>query len=85
MDIAPYVLALKHAIPGRVVINDGSMQFTAEDLPLGGIDASRNQGEHGFRRLGQARAALHQTRLDLAALADLRPATPDACNARWSF
>jgi coniferyl-aldehyde dehydrogenase len=67
---------LAHTTSGGVTVNDIAMHFLAEELPFGGVGASgmgAYHGEHGFRRFSHARAVFHQTRLDVAGLAGLRP------------
>lgn len=67
---------LSRTLSGGVTVNDVAMHFLAEGLPFGGVGESgmgAYHGEHGFRRFSHARAVLHQTRLDFAGIAGLRP------------
>jgi coniferyl-aldehyde dehydrogenase len=75
-DSAEQDAVLTRTISGGVTVNDVLMHFLAEDLPFGGVGESgmgAYHGEHGFHRFSHARAVFHQTRLDLAGLAGLRP------------
>jgi coniferyl-aldehyde dehydrogenase len=68
------VLARTHS--GGVCVNDVIMQITNDDLPFGGIGPSgmgHYHGFDGFRTFSHARAVFHQTGLDVASLAGLRP------------
>jgi coniferyl-aldehyde dehydrogenase len=76
------VLARTHS--GGVTVNDVGMHFLAEELPFGGIGASgmgAYHGETGFHRFSHARAVFHQSRLDVAGWAGMRP--PYGKRLRW--
>jgi coniferyl-aldehyde dehydrogenase len=76
------VLARTHS--GGVAVNDVGLQFLAEELPFGGIGASgmgAYHGEYGFQRFSHARAIFHQSRLDVAGWAGMRP--PYGRRLRW--
>lgn len=75
-DRAEMQRVLAHTICGGVTVNDIAMHFMAHELPFGGVGASgmgAYHGQHGFLRFSHARAVFHQTRLDVAGLAGLRP------------
>lgn len=58
-------------VSGSLVLGDVIMQYTAEDLPFGGVGASgmgRYHGKDGFRTFSNARAVYRQAIPDLAAL-----------------
>ena len=63
---------LQHGtVSGSLVLGDVIMQYTAEDLPFGGVGASgmgRYHGFDGFRTFSNARAIYRQAIPDLAAL-----------------
>jgi coniferyl-aldehyde dehydrogenase len=76
------VLARTHS--GGVAVNDVGLQFMAEELPFGGVGASgmgAYHGEYGFQRFSHARAVFHQSRLDVAGWAGMRP--PYGKRLRW--
>ena len=76
------VLARTHS--GGVTINDVGMNFLAEELPFGGVGASgmgAYHGEYGFQRFSHPRAVFHQSRLDVAGWAGIRP--PYGRRLRW--
>jgi coniferyl-aldehyde dehydrogenase len=75
---------LAHTHSGGVTVNDVGMHFLAEELPFGGVGASgmgAYHGEQGFHRFSHARAVFHQSRLDVAGWAGLRP--PYGRRLRW--
>jgi coniferyl-aldehyde dehydrogenase len=76
------LLARTHS--GGVAVNDVGLQFLAEELPFGGVGASgmgAYHGEYGFHRFSHARAIFHQSRLDVAGWAGMRP--PYGRRLRW--
>lgn len=61
---------------GGVTVNEMTFHCAADDLPFGGIGASGTgayHGVHGFREFSHARAVYRQSRVDVAALAGMRP------------
>lgn len=71
---AAHVLA--HTTSGGVTLNDVVMHVAQEDLPFGGVGPSGMGAYHGidgFRTFSHARAVFTQSRIDVAALAGLRP------------
>jgi len=67
---------LTHTTSGGVTVNDVVMHVAQEDLPFGGVGPSGMGSYHGidgFRRFSHARSIFTQSRIDVAALAGLRP------------
>jgi coniferyl-aldehyde dehydrogenase len=67
---------LAHTTSGGVTVNDVVMHVAQEDLPFGGVGPSGMGSYHGidgFRRFSHARSIFTQSRVDVAALAGLRP------------
>ncbi|MBM4203473.1 MAG: coniferyl aldehyde dehydrogenase [Gammaproteobacteria bacterium] len=67
---------LAHTTSGGVTVNDVVMHVAQEDLPFGGVGPSGMGSYHGidgFRRFSHARSIFTQSRIDVAALAGLRP------------
>lgn len=61
----------RETVSGSLVLNDVIMQYTANDLPFGGVGGSgmgRYHGIDGFRTFSNARAVYRQAKPDLAAL-----------------
>ena len=61
----------RETVSGSLVLNDVIMQYTADDLPFGGVGGSgmgRYHGIDGFRTFSNARAVYRQAKPDLAAL-----------------
>ena len=61
----------RETVSGSLVLNDVVMQYTAEDLPFGGVGQSgmgRYHGRDGFRNFSNARAEYRQAFPDLGAI-----------------
>ncbi len=71
---------LSHTTSGGVTVNDVIMHVAQEDLPFGGVGPSgmgAYHGRDGFRTFSHARSVFRAPRVDLAALAGLRPPYTD--------
>ncbi|MGE0624562.1 MAG: coniferyl aldehyde dehydrogenase [Pseudomonadales bacterium] len=67
---------LTHTTSGGVTVNDVVMHVAQEDLPFGGVGPSgmgAYHGHDGFRTFSHAKAIFTQSRIDVAALAGLKP------------
>jgi coniferyl-aldehyde dehydrogenase len=67
---------LSRTTSGGVTVNDVVMHVAQEDLPFGGVGPSgmgAYHGHDGFRTFSHAKAIFRQSRVDVAALAGLRP------------
>ena len=67
---------LTHTTSGGVTVNDVVMHVAQEDLPFGGVGPSGMGAYHGldgFRTFSHAKAVFTQSRIDVAALAGLKP------------
>lgn len=67
---------LSHTTSGGVTVNDVVMHVAQEDLPFGGVGPSGMGSYHGvdgFRRFSHARSIFTQSRIDVAAMAGLKP------------
>ena len=67
---------LTRTISGGVTTNDVIFHVSMDDLPFGGVGPSGMGSYHaveGFREFSHARAVYHQTKVDVAKLAGLRP------------
>ncbi len=67
---------LDRTISGGVTVNDVVFHVSMDDLPFGGIGPSgigSYHGPEGFREFSHARSVFHQTKLDVAGLAGLKP------------
>lgn len=75
-DAAEERNVLTHTTSGGVTVNDVVMHVAQEDLPFGGVGPSGMGSYHGidgFRRFSHARSIFTQSRIDVAALAGLKP------------
>ncbi|MGF7147130.1 acyl-CoA reductase-like NAD-dependent aldehyde dehydrogenase [Sphingomonas zeicaulis] len=75
-DHAEERLVLDRTISGGVTVKDVLFNVSREDLPFGGIGASgmdHYHGQDGFRTFTHAGAVYRQPKLDIAALAGLKP------------
>ena len=67
---------LDRTISGGVTLDDVLFHISMEDLPFGGVGPSgmgAYHGHDGFRTFSHARAVFRQSRIDVAALAGLKP------------
>ncbi len=67
---------LTRTTSGGVTVNDVVMHVAQEDLPFGGVGPSgmgAYHGHDGFRTFSHAKAIFTQSRIDVAALAGLKP------------
>lgn len=67
---------LDRTISGGVTLDDVIFHVSQEELPFGGIGPSgmgAYHGEAGFRTFSHARSIFHQSRLDVAKLAGMKP------------
>ena len=67
---------LDRTISGGVTVNDVVFHVSMEDLPFGGVGPSgigSYHGAEGFREFSHARSVFHQTKVDVAGLAGLKP------------
>lgn len=67
---------LNRTISGGVTVNDVIFHISMEDLPFGGVGPSgigAYHGPEGFREFSHARSVYHQTKVDVAGLAGLKP------------
>ncbi len=75
-DVAEERNVLTHTTSGGVTVNDVVMHVAQEDLPFGGVGPSGMGSYHGidgFKRFSHARSIFTQSRIDVAALAGLKP------------
>ena len=75
-DAAEERRVLERTISGGVTVNDVIFHVSMEDLPFGGIGPSgmgAYHGRDGFRTFSHAKAIYRQPRIDVAALAGIRP------------
>jgi coniferyl-aldehyde dehydrogenase len=75
-DSAEERTVLSHTTSGGVTVNDVIMHVAQEDLPFGGVGPSgmgAYHGHDGFRTFSHAKSIFTQTRVNVAALAGLRP------------
>lgn len=75
-DAAEERRVLTHTTSGGVTVNDVVMHVAQEDLPFGGVGPSgmgAYHGHDGFKTFSHAKSVFTQSRVDLAALAGLRP------------
>ena len=67
---------LSHTTSGGVTVNDVIMHVAQEDLPFGGVGPSGMGAYHGydgFKTFSHAKSVFTQSKIDVAALAGLRP------------
>jgi coniferyl-aldehyde dehydrogenase len=67
---------LNRTISGGVTINDVVFHVSMDDLPFGGVGPSgigSYHGPEGFKEFSHARSVYHQTKVDVAGLAGLKP------------
>ena len=67
---------LRETVSGGVTVNDVIYHALAEDLPFGGVGHSgmgAYHGHDGFKTFSHAKAVYRQPRIDLAALAGIKP------------
>ena len=67
---------LSHTTSGGVSVNDVVMHVAQEDLPFGGVGPSgmgAYHGHDGFKTFSHAKAVFHQSKVNVAELAGLRP------------
>lgn len=67
---------MDRTISGGVTLDDVIFHVSQEELPFGGIGPSgmgAYHGEAGFRTFSHARSVFHQSRLDVAGLAGMKP------------
>ena len=67
---------LGRTVSGGVTVNDVIFHISNEDLPFGGVGPSGMGNYHGldgFRTFSHARAVFHQTGVDVAGIAGMRP------------
>lgn len=67
---------LGRTISGGVTVNDVVFHVSMDDLPFGGVGPSgigSYHGPEGFKEFSHARSVYHQTKVDVAGLAGLKP------------
>jgi coniferyl-aldehyde dehydrogenase len=75
-DKAEQERVLSRTVSGGVTVNDVIFHNAMEDLPFGGIGPSgmgNYHGADGFKTFSHMRAVYHQTGLDVAGIAGLKP------------
>ena len=75
-DKAEEAQVLGRTVSGGVTVNDVIFHISNEDLPFGGVGPSGMGNYHGldgFRTFSHARAVFHQTGVDVAGIAGMRP------------
>ena len=75
-DDAEERTVLSHTTSGGVTVNDVVMHVAQEDLPFGGVGPSgmgSYHGHDGFKTFSHAKSVYTQSKIDIAAMAGLRP------------